>query len=384
MKSTDHERVQLARAYLLRVAEPPAVALHHLVERHGPLVAAEMVRDGEVPEAVAKETSARRHLELAEADLQLAAGAGARLVIPEDDEWPRWRFLALELAARRGIRYAGVPLGLWVRGLPLDALGSQSVAMVGARAATGYGEHVAADFAYGLAVEGVSVVSGAAYGIDGAAHKGALAAGGVTVAVLAGGVDVAYPAGHSALLDAIVEHGCVLSEYPPGSPPARHRFLVRNRLIAALGDATVVVEAGRRSGARNTAATAKAMGRELLTVPGPVTSAMSVGCHEMLRSGDAVAVSTVAEIVESVGRFGADLALTESSEPALSQLDPVNQRVYEALGVRSGRTPEQIAVESGVALPQVRAILPALEVAGMAAAEDKGWSRRWPTRCGGA
>jgi DNA processing protein len=384
MNPNGQERVRLARAYLLRVAEPPAVAVCHFVEQHGPVVAAELVRDGDVPAAVAKETSARRHLELAEADLELAVGAGARLVTPEDDEWPSWRFVALDLAARRGVRYAGQPLGLWARGLPLTTLGSHSVAIVGARAATGYGEHVATDFAYGLAMEGVGVVSGAAYGIDGAAHKGAMAANGATVAVLAGGVDVAYPAGHSALLEAIAERGCVVSEYAPGSAPARHRFLVRNRLIAALGDATLVVEAGRRSGARNTAATARALGRELLAVPGPVTSAMSLGCHEMLRSGDAMAVSTVAEIVESVGRFGADLAPLGSSEPALSQLDPVNQRVYEALGVRKGRTPEQIAVDSGVALPQVRAILPALEIAGMAAAEDTGWSRRWPTRCGGA
>src|SRR5256714_1313699 len=138
---------------------------------------------------------------------------------------------------------------------------------------------------------GESVFSGAAYGIDGAAHRGALAASGVTVAVLGCAVDAGYPAGHAALLKRIAgSGGAVVSEYPPGTPPARHRFLVRNRLIAALAAGTVVVEAGRRSGSRNTAATTSALGRPLMAVPGPVTSAMSVGCHDLLRTAGATAV----------------------------------------------------------------------------------------------
>src|SRR5690606_21073056 len=133
-------------------------------------------------------------------------------------------------------------------------------------AATDYGEHTAAEFAYELTQSGMTVVSGAAYGIDGAAHRGTLAAEGVTVAVLGCGLDVGYPAGHVGLLNRVARRGAVVSEYPPGTQPARHRFLVRNRLIAALSAGTVVVEAGRRSGARNTATTAGTLGKVVMAV----------------------------------------------------------------------------------------------------------------------
>jgi DNA processing protein len=228
------------------------------------------------------------------------------------------------------------------------------------------------------------VVSGAAYGIDGAAHGGALHAQGTTVAVLACGVDVPYPAGHTRLLERIAQQGAVLSEYPPGTPPARHRFLVRNRLIAALAEGTVVVEAGRRSGAKNTAAAAEALGRVVMAVPGPVTSAKSVGCHELLRSNVAVAVTTAAEIVESAGRIGGDLAEpAPCPERATDGLDPQALRVYESLGQRAGHSAEQISVDSGVDLPQVRAVLPALELAGLAQRCEAGWRRARSPNSGG-
>lgn len=371
--STD--AIRLARAYLSRVAEPYPAALAALVAEVGPVEAAEMVRAGEVSPSVASQTSARRTEERVHEDLELIGKRGGRLLIPEDDEWPRWPFVALGGAVAR--RCGGEPLALWVRG-PHDLAEAtdKAVAIVGSRAASGYGEHVAGEFAYGLAEVGVTVVSGAAYGIDGAAHRGALGAGGLTVAVLACGVDFAYPAGHQGLLGRIAREGLIVSEYAPGVSPARHRFLMRNRLIAALGGGTVVVEAGRRSGAKNTAAITLALGRQLMVVPGPVTSASSVGCHELLRDGQAVSVSSVAEIVESVGRFGDDLA-TEPAEKDSDLGAPQGEamRVYEALGKRCGVSDEVVSVESGVPLERVRALLPELELAGLALQGDGGWQK---------
>ncbi|MFJ5988311.1 DNA-processing protein DprA [Lentzea sp. NPDC092896] len=369
------DAVRLARAYLSRVAEPFPAALAALVAEVGPIEAAERVRAGEISPSVASQTSARRTEERAHADLAAIAKAGGRLVVPEDEEWPRWPLLELENVDAR--RCGGEPLALWVRGphFLADAV-DRAVAVVGSRASSGYGEQVAGEFAHGLALAGMTVVSGAAYGIDGAAHRGAFAAGGLTIAVLACGADVAYPAGHQGLLAKVAREGLIVSEYPPGVMPARHRFLTRNRLIAALGGGTVVVEAGRRSGAKNTAAITLALGRPLMVVPGPVTSASSVGCHELLRDGRAVPVSSVAEIVESVGRFGDDLA----TEPAEKESDlgaPHGEamRVYEALGKRNGVSDEVVSVESGVPLERVRALLPELELAGLALQLDEGWQK---------
>ena len=369
------DAVRLARAYLSRVAEPYPAALAALVAEVGPVEAAELVRAGEVSPSVASQTSARRAEERVHEDLELIGKRGGRLLIPEDDEWPRWPFLALATVGAQ--RCGGEPLALWVRGPhDLGEVTEKAVAIVGSRAASGYGEHVAGEFAHGLAAAGVTVVSGAAYGIDGAAHRGALGAGGLTVAVLACGVDFAYPAGHQGLLGKISREGVIVSEYAPGVSPARHRFLTRNRLIAALGGGTVVVEAGRRSGAKNTAAITVALGRQLMVVPGPVTSASSVGCHELLRDGHAVSVSSVAEIVESVGRFGDDLA-TEPAEKDSGLGAPQGEamRVYEALGKRCGVSEEVVSVESGVPLERVRALLPELELAGLALQRDGGWQK---------
>jgi DNA processing protein len=374
-RATETQRI--ARAYLLRVAEPPAPALVRFVARHGPVSAAHRVRSGDVPDAVRAETEARHHLDHAEHDLAQADAVGARLVVPEDAEWPAWQFTALAAAENGGHRYAGEPLALWLRGAArLDEVADRAVAIVGARAATAYGEHVAAEFAHGIALTGHSVVSGAAYGIDGAAHRGALAASGKTVAVLGCGVDVGYPAGHGALLRKIAELGAVVSEYPPGTPPARHRFLVRNRLIAGLSEGVVVVEAGRRSGARNTAATAVALGRLVMAVPGPITSAMSIGCHELLRSGEACVVGSVEEVIETVGRIGADLAEPPPAEVrATDGLDDQSLRVHEALSAGRDLSADQIAVASGVPLGRVRALLTGLELAGYAARGEAGWCR---------
>ncbi|CRK58618.1 Rossmann fold nucleotide-binding protein Smf possibly involved in DNA uptake [Alloactinosynnema sp. L-07] len=369
-----------ARAYLLRVAEPPAPALAALVDVCGPVEAAARVRAGEAPRSVMDETSARRESDFVDVDLAAAQAVGARLLTPEDPEWPEWPLLALRNAHARGLRWAAPPLALWVRGpTGVDSALRRSVSVIGARAATGYGEHVAAEFGYGLAEAGMTVVSGAAYGIDGAAHRGALNAEGTTIAVLGCGVDVRYPASHARLLDRIGETGAVISEYPPGTPPAKHRFLVRNRLIAALSAGTVVVEAGVRSGARNTASTAAALGKTVLAVPGPITSAMSLGCHELLRTGSATVVCSVAEVLEGVGQVGVDLA-PEPTRPKRTTdgLGDQALRVHEALPLGkgpSGLSPERVAALSGVPLARVRALLPELEMTGLVVRGEEGWHR---------
>lgn len=304
------------------------------------------------------------------------------MVIPEDEDWPAWPLLSLDVAGGRGVKGMAAPLALWVRGpAPLDdALGS-AVAIVGARAATDYGENAAAEFAYELTEAGLTVVSGAAYGIDGAAHRGALAAGGVTVAVLGCGLDVGYPAGHVGLLNRVAQHGAVVSEYPPGTQPARHRFLVRNRLIAALTLGTVVIEAGRRSGSRNTATTAGLLGKVVMAMPGSVTSALSVGCHQLVRDSFATLVASTADIVETVGKLGSGLVRSaDGPRRRTDGLEPDALRVFEALSSRSGRSAESVAQESGVDLPRVRALLPALELDSLVQRCDSGWRRRPPAR----
>ncbi|MBO0877729.1 MAG: DNA-processing protein DprA, partial [Pseudonocardia sp.] len=297
-----HQPVRLARAYLSAVAEPPAPALSVFVDEHGPAEAADRVRRGQVPERVGRETAARRQRVRAEDHLRAAEAIGARLVTPEDADWPVAPFVSFALSRHE---HLCAPLALWIRGPGrLAELAERSVAIVGSRAATGYGTWVANSLSYGVAELGFTVISGAAHGIDGAAHRGALAAEAPTIAVLACGVDRVYPAGHARLLRYIAGTGLVVSEYPPGAVPARHRFLVRNRIIAGLAAGTVVVEAGWRSGARRTASDASLLGRPVMAVPGPVTSALSVGCHRLLREPGTIAVTSAEEVVEEVGRIG--------------------------------------------------------------------------------
>jgi DNA processing protein len=288
-----------------------------------------------------------------------ARRAGARLVVPGDDGWP-------ERLDDLGVH---APPALWVRGSTLRLDDSPAVAIVGARAATGYGEHVAAELAAGAAGDGASVVSGAAYGIDGAAHRAALAAGGRTIAVLAGGVDRPYPAGHDRLLGQIAASpGAVIAETPCGSAPTKWRFLARNRLIAALSDATVVVEAGVRSGSLNTAAHAAALGRPLGAVPGPVTSPASAGCHRILREFDGTCVTGPEDLRELLG--GAPVAA-----PMLGGRTDDLTRLVDALSVRVPRDTVEIARGSGLAPSEVEALLGLAALEGLAVRDERGWRR---------
>jgi DNA processing protein len=361
----------LAWAYLSRVAEPPCPKLAALVHRVGPVEAAARVRRGLVDGDLARETEPRREIDRAAEDLEVLARRGGRLITPEDDEWPVLAFAAFEGA---GSRPRGAPpLVLWALGpVRLDETVQRAAAVVGTRASTVYGETVAADLAIGLAEREVAVVSGGAYGIDGAAHRATLAADGITVAVLASGIDVPYPAGHSALLHRIGQHGLLFTEYPPGVRPARYRFLTRNRLVAAVAGAAVVVEAGLRSGAANTAAWARALGRVVAAVPGPVTSSASAGCHALLRNG-AELITRADDVVELVGHIG-ELAAEEARPTMpLDGLSDAERQVYEALPGRGAATIDEIAVESGLTPEQVLGPLAILELAGLAERRDGQW-----------
>jgi DNA processing protein len=206
------------------------------------------------------------------------------------------------------------------------------------------------------------------------------------VAVLACGVDRVYPAGNGALLARIAETGMLISEWPPNCAPLAHRFLVRNRLIAALTRGTVVVEAAARSGAQATARRAQGLGRRVMVVPGPVTSAMSVGCHELLRDkeGDVVLVASAAHVIEEVGSIGADLA--PGPERAATPRDGLSDaavRVLDACPVRIGVSPERLAATSGVDVLDVLRVLPALELADLVEWTGTGWRLHPPPKPSG-
>ncbi|TFD09458.1 DNA-processing protein DprA [Cryobacterium sp. TMT1-66-1] len=302
--------------------------------------------------------------------LQQAARVDARLLLATDALWP----------SSLGDLEQHAPLALWWRGVPgaLAAL-PNSIALVGARAATGYGEHIAMEASAGLVDRGFAVVSGAAYGIDGMAHRAALASDGVTVAFLAGGVDRFYPSGHDSLLTRIVASGAVVSELPCGAAPTKWRFLQRNRLIAAASAATVVLEAGWRSGSLNTAGHASALGRPLGAVPGPITSPTSAGCHRLIREFAAVCVTSPTEMAELVGersiQVPLDFAVTDAGPgPIPRTSDQI--RVFDALSGRSPRTVADLSRRAGLSSAAVRGALGGLDLDGAAQEREAGWVRR--------
>ncbi|SJN08761.1 Rossmann fold nucleotide-binding protein Smf possibly involved in DNA uptake [Leucobacter sp. 7(1)] len=202
---------------------------------------------------------------------------GMRVLIPGDTEWPA----SIDALGDRA------PVALWAKGSTALLAGPlwDRLTVTGARAATGYGEHVTTELVQSAVADSRVVLSGGAYGIDGAAHRAALTPGGSTVAVLAGGLDRPYPAGHADLLARVGKEGLLLSELPPGAAPTKWRFLARGRLLAALSGTVLIAEAGYRSGSLHTAARAIELGRPVGAVPGPLTSAASAGCHRLLRDG---------------------------------------------------------------------------------------------------
>ncbi|WP_350349667.1 DNA-processing protein DprA [Agromyces sp. G08B096] len=385
----------LARAFLGTLAEPGDGVLGALVEAAGARHAAELLADrvdaahlaraleagGVRVESAALHAALRRWSPRIDPSafaraIHQAVRVSARLIVPGDPEWP-------DPVADLGVH---APLALWVRGdAGLLAAGDQAIALVGARAATGYGEHVAVESAAGLVDRGFAIVSGGAYGIDGMAHRSALRSDGATIAYLAGGVDRFYPLGHESLLSRIVERGAVVSELPCGEPPTKWRFLQRNRLIAASTAATIVLEAGHRSGSINTAGHAAHLGRPLGAVPGPVTSPASAGCHRLLREYGAVCVVDAEQMAElargelpEAVRFGprgaASAAPRRSGEdPPGVWSSPDGVRVRDALSARAPRSVEEVARRAGLDPRSAMSVLGSLEAEGRALRHAAGW-----------
>jgi DNA processing protein len=353
---------------LAHCVEPGDAAAGRLLARQGAVELVRRITDGHTGLRHGDGLAAR----LAGFDVHEAAEradrCGARIITRGDREWPTQ------------INALGdqTPLALWVTGAAdLRLLALRSLAVVGARACTAYGEEVARSWSADLASAQWCVLSGAAYGIDAAAHRGALAADGTTVAVLAGGVDVPYPRAHTALLAQIADQGLVISETPPGESVRRQRFLSRNRIIAALGRATLVIEAAVRSGTASTAHAAAAMNRPVLAVPGPVTSAASAGCHRMISDGDAILVGDVSELLDLLD-LGSGLPPRAGDRTARDALGARERVVLDALPARGAIGLDALVRSAGLGAGDVMAAVGVLGAQGLVVEEAGGW--RLPPR----
>ncbi|MEV6491914.1 DNA-processing protein DprA [Actinoplanes sp. NPDC051633] len=389
-----------ARVALTWLAEPGNRTVWSMVQQIGAPAALELVLRGEVTDPGLRASVLSRNEDgeaqrLAEVALSQAERLGARIVVPSDPEWPmRVNALAtLEVRAPGRVnRDVRPPLCVWVRGgWELSEALDRSVAVVGARAATGYGAHATTEIAYGLAEQGWTVVSGGAFGIDAAAHRAALAAGGRTIAVLASGVDNPYPSGNASMFERIAETGLLISEWPPGTEPLRHRFLIRNRVIAAATEGTVMVEAAARSGAAQTMGRVLELRRKAMVVPGPITSAMSVGCHEVLRANPMTArlVTCLSHVLEEVGKIGEHYAeRMRGPEHPRDGLDEESALVLEAMPRRGTTDTDRLAAKAGLGLRTVLRRLSLLETMGLIIRRDDGValtpaSTRGPARAAG-
>jgi DNA processing protein len=287
------------------------------------------------------------------------AKAGAWFVTSDYQAWPS-RLLDLENHA---------PRGLWGLG-DHSALGalSDAFAFVGSRISTDYGQSTCLDLIEPLVARGGAIVSGGAYGIDAAAHRATIASGGRTVAMMAGGLDRLYPSGNAELFVSVTKRGALLSEMPPGVEPTKWRFLQRNRLIAALGAATVVVEANPRSGAVSTANRALELDRPVGAVPGPIGSAASDGCHQLIRAAKASLVTCAQDIMELVG--SADL-YNELENIGLGALET---RVYDVIGFGVADLGE-ICTQAGLTKAEAEIGLASLSLLGFIELDSHGWRR---------
>ncbi|MCS6712328.1 DNA-processing protein DprA [Brachybacterium sp. EF45031] len=389
----DEER--LARAVWSMLAEPGDDIAHAAVDELGARAALDRVHRGtgaqllaELPEIPSDgldprgsaspdprqraDAALRRwRARLADLDLDRALGrvteAEVRLIVPHDPEWP----------TALGDLGPHTPFCLWAIGpgnaAELNAT-DRSLAVVGSRASTPYGEDAAHELAAGLAQRGITVVSGGAYGIDAAAHRGALQAGGSTVALLAGGLDALYPPGNAQLLRRIGDEHLLLAESPPGMAPTRWRFLARNRLIAALSGATVVVEAAWRSGALSTARRALEIGREVGAVPGPITAPSSAGCHQLMRDA-AVLPITCAEEARAL-LPGQAPPEEQRRQDELDLLGPAARRVLDALPPRGWATVAALALETGLPPAEVTTQLAHLQLFGRVELREERARRR--------
>jgi len=382
MTAVAGEKERFARIALSFVAEPGDLVLGALLRGCSPADTFAAICHGRPPETVGVtgrggnpglaraigRWAARLGSVPAEARLAAWERAGMRVICPGEPEWPT------QLDVLGDAR----PLVLWLQGsADLRFACLRSVSVVGARAATGYGQHVATEMSAALAERGWCVISGGAYGIDAGAHRGALGADGLTVAVLASGLSYGYPKGHHELFAAIAGQGVMVSEWPPDRAPSRPGFLVRNRVIAALSCGTVVVEAALRSGALSTARHARDISRPLMAVPGPVTSRQSEGCHEVIREWGAVLVTRAQDVIENVSPAGEGLAPRRRGPAcARDSLDPETTAVLEAIPARGGAGTAAIAITAGVDLNTAIRCLGALAASGFIERCPRGWRVR--------
>ncbi len=351
---------RMARMCLAAVVEPGHPALPEAVAEYG------------AGDVWASLVAAGRGVPLAERARRLdpdelasrTRAQGLRFLVPGDDDWPS---AVADLSGCEPVnQLSGEPLGLWTSGGgSLRALCESAVAIVGSRASTAYGDTVAADLAAELSEGGRCVVSGGAYGIDAAAHRGCLAGRTPTVAVLACGLDEPYPGGHRPLFERIAERGVLVSELAPGEHPTWVRFLARNRLIAALAPGTVLVEAAVRSGARNTVTWANALGRVVMAVPGPVTSATSVTPHRLVREAEAVLVTSASDVLELLSPLGRPSPRRPGERRATDDLDAVELRLFEVVPGRGSLPAGELALRAGLSLPRCLAVLDQLAEQGL-------------------
>lgn len=378
-------------AYLNRVVDGPSPALHGLLTQYpAEEIARGIYRAEEWIGPLRQATASRREWLRQDEDLAAAAEVGARLITPEDAEWPHEEFsqafgfyLQGQVDAPATFDSQAVPPNsLWVRGGSLREAVTQSVALVGTRAISKYGWEVSRRLASGLATHQWTVVSGGATGVDTAVHEAALEAGGQTVAVAACGIDVSYPVRNEALFNKIAASGCVVSEFAPGTRPERYRFLSRNRLVAALTAGTVVVEAGFRSGALNTLNWAEALGKVAMAVPGPVTTSGSLGCHQRIQEGRAQLVASADEVRGFIGHVG-DLDVAgqyemEFQPTAVQRLSRNELRVYDSTPpetAEAGASAEEIAQSAGMRVPLTIHLLVAMQKMGVIARSGALWRR---------
>ena len=286
-----------ARALISHLIEPEDKAMARAITDFGAVGALDFIREGGHAEGSENKLLQGRiagrlgGMKPMREVLDRAREQGIEFIIPGDAEFPR--------SLTREVIGDSAPVGLWVKGrpLPLDDI-DKPLAFVGARASSSYGEHVTTELVSAAVASGYTIVSGGAYGIEGAAHRAAMMAGGETVCFQAGGLDRPYPAGHQGMLERIGINGTLVSEVPPGSVPTKWRFLARNRLIAAASHGVVVVEAGGRSGSTETARRAAEFGVHVMAVPGPITSATSIGTNRLIAEGTAELITNIQDIKE--------------------------------------------------------------------------------------
>ncbi len=350
---------------LAHVAEPADRRVGALVRSLGPVEALDRIAAG--GSGLPEESGIRARLAAFDLDsaYESASRVGAQVLYRGSPQWPT----QLDDLAE------STPFALWVLGaasLRLTAL--RSIAVVGARAATPYGESVARDWAAHLADAGSTIVSGGAFGIDAAAHRGAMDAGGMTICVVAGGVDVAYPRAHELLLARIADEGLIVSESPLGEGVRRRRFLSRNRIIAALTRATVVVEAALRSGTTATANAAAALNRPVLAVPGPVTSPASAGCHHLIREGGVILASCPEDVLDLVAPVGSPSAREAPNlSRAVDSLTERQARILDAVPARGVVGMDRLIKVSGLPAADVAESVGLLAARGFIRADADGW-----------